>query len=200
MAKYFLLTWKHFRGATVSAFPPKGTPLAQDLILDLVNSNELPFDLSLVKLNPSQSGLDISPDISDLPELWPDYMPNKLVWPLFSEKLRQIIDRHLIHDEDLHWIHANVSSAGETRNYYVARFDTMHDVLDEKMTTYVAETKTIIRPWFSAAKVNELSIFPKPKEHDLWRVSSSLYVSELLKRDIEVSGATGVTFEPARIS
>ncbi|MEQ1607093.1 MAG: hypothetical protein ABL999_19685 [Pyrinomonadaceae bacterium] len=200
MVKYFLFTWKNIVGPVVSAFPQKDVGLAQDLVPKLVESSELPFDLTLVKLTPHRDGLDESRVLSGLPDIWPDYMPNRFVWPLCSAKLRRVIDRHLLHDEGLYWISAKISGGGETRDYYVVRFDTMHDVLDEKLTTFVPGTNHLIRPWFSIRKVNALSIFPKPSEFDLWRITSSLYVSESLKRDIEKEGVTGVAFEQARIS
>ncbi|HRI05069.1 MAG TPA: hypothetical protein PLL77_15135 [Pyrinomonadaceae bacterium] len=200
MIKYFLLTWKNTAGAGVSAFPRNYVGLAQDLARSLVNSSELPFDLILVKLTPHRNGLDESSDLSGLRDAWPDYMPNRFAWPLCSAKLREVISRHLIHDEGLNWIPAKISGAGETREYYIARFDTMHDVLDNEKTTYVPETTHIIRPWFSIAKVNGLSIFPKPSDFDLWRITSSIFIRDSLKREIVNAGITGVAFEQAHIS
>lgn len=112
--KYLLLTWKHVSGPGVSAFAPKGLAPDHELVLELAKSSELPFDLTLVKLTPHRNGLDVSADISELTEIWPDYMPNNQAWPLFSANLRQIVDRRLIHDEGLYWISAKVTGAGET--------------------------------------------------------------------------------------
>ena len=200
MTKYFLFTFKDTQGTGVSAFGPENIPLAQDLVSLLDDSVVLPFDLTLIKLIPHTSGIETSGDLSDLREIWLDYLPNSLAWPLVSEKLMQIIARQLIHDEDLFWISASVSTAAETRNYYVPRFGTMHDVLDWEKTTMVPKTKHIIRPVFSAAKLRELAIFPLPAENNLWKITSSLYVSDKLKKSMESENVTGVSFEQANLS
>jgi|CXWL01.1.fsa_nt_gi hypothetical protein len=200
MAKYFLFTWKNADGPGVSAFPRQDIGSGQDLIPTLISAAHLPFDLELVKLTPRRNSLDESHDLSNLLDIWPDYMPNIFAWPFCSAKLRAVIERQLLHDENLHWISAQISGGGEIREYYVIRFDTMHDVLDDEKTTYVPNTKHIIRPWFSMAKINDLSIFSLPSDFDLWRITSSLYVRNSLKLDIEKAGVTGVTFESVRIS
>lgn len=200
MVEYFLLTWNDAPGPGVSAFPENGVGAAQDLAAKLLNVSELPFDLTLVKLTPYSDGLSESSDLSGLRDIWPDYLPNQFAWPFCSVKLRKVIDRHLLHDEDLHWISATVSGAGETREYYVARFDTLHDVLDGEKTLAVPETGHIIRPWFSNEKIQELSIFPLPAEYDLWRITSSLYINRILKESIESENISGTMFEPARHS
>ena len=48
MEKYFLLSWKNGKEPLASAFAPKGSKLAQDLISELNGINKLPFVLSLV--------------------------------------------------------------------------------------------------------------------------------------------------------
>jgi hypothetical protein len=170
------------------------------LVSILANSGALPFDLTLVRVTPHLSGINVSPGLSGLPDIWLDHMPNNLAWPIFSAKLKEIVDNHLNHDEDVYWISANVSGCGESREYYVPRLGTMHDVLDNDKTSYVTGTGHVIRPWFAATKLNNLSIFPLPQEYDLWKITSSLYFRESLKRAMEMEGVTGVAFEQVRVS
>jgi hypothetical protein len=57
MEKYHSLSWKDGKDPLASAFAPKGTKLAQDLISELNGINKLPFELSLVKLDVRENGL-----------------------------------------------------------------------------------------------------------------------------------------------
>ena len=76
----------------------------------------------------------------------------------------------------------------------------MHEVLDWENTTMVPETKQVIRPVFSAAKVGELSLFPLPSQNDLWRITSSLYVNEMLMNEIRKNKITGISFECTKVT
>jgi len=198
--KYYLLTWQSVIGASASSFAPEEVQSDQKLISSLTESESLPFDFTLVNLTPHRNGLEVTNELSGIPDIWPDYMPNNLAWPLVSPKMKKIIDGHLTHDEELYWLSANVNGGGETREYYVVRFDSLHDGLDTEKTTYVPGTDHVIRPWFASAKLNDLSIFPLPQGFDLWRITSSLYVRESLKQALETERVTGVAFEQARVS
>jgi hypothetical protein len=198
--KYFLLTWKTVVGSSASGVVPKDIGMDDSLLRSLSNSTELPFDFTLVKITPEANGLEESKDLSSLSEIWFDYMPNYLAWPLLSPKMKEIVDVHLTHDEELYWLSATIHGDQETREYFVPRFGRMHDVLDCEKTVYVPGTKHVIKPCFASVKLNHLSIFPLPQEFGLWRITSSLYVSESLKMAFTKSGITGVAFEQAAVS
>ena len=87
MEKYYSFSWKDGKEPLASAFAPKGSKADHELIQMLNGINKLPFELSLVKLDVGKNGLIESNDLSDLKEIWLDYQPNSLAWPLMSERL-----------------------------------------------------------------------------------------------------------------
>ena len=200
MEKYFLLNLKNGKEPLASAFAPKGSKLAQDLISELVGINKLPFELSLIKLDVGKNGLIESNDLSDLKKIWLDYQPNSLAWPLMSERLKSIIEANLTGNEQIDWIECKVKNGKEERTYYILRFNKMLDVLDMQKTMFVQGTDHIIRPVFASSKISSFSIFSKPSSHDLWKITLGLYVSYALKKTIQKAKLTGMDFEKTSVS
>lgn len=200
MEKYFLLSWKNGKEPLANAYAPKGTKLAQDLISELNGLNKLSFELSLVKLDVGENGLTESNDLSDLKEIWLDYQPNSLAWPLMSERLKSVIEANLTGNEQIDWIVCNVKSTNEGRPYFILRFNKMLDVLDMQETMFVQGTDHIIRPVFTSLKIRGYSVFSKPSSHDLWKITSGLYVSDTLKKAIQKAKLTGMDFEKTSVS
>lgn len=200
MEKYFLLSWKNGKEPLASAYAPKGSKLAQDLISELNGINKLPFELSLVKLDVGINGLRESNDLSDLKEIWLDYQPNSLAWPLMSKELKSVIETNLTGIEQIDWIECKVKNGSEERTYFIPRFNKMLDVLDMQKTIFVQGTDHIIKPIFAGSKINAYSIFSKPSSHDLWKVTSGLYVSDALKKAIQKAKMTGLDFEKTTVS
>ena len=200
MDKYFLLSWKNGKEPLASAYAPKGAKLAQDLISELNGINRLPFELSLVKLDVGKNGLIENNDLSDLKEIWLDYQPNNLAWPLMSERLKLVIEANLTGNEQIDWIECKVKNGNEERAYFILRFNKMLDVLDMQKTMFVQGTDHIIRPVFASSKISAYSIFSKPSSHDLWKITSGLYVSDALKKAIQKVKLTGVDFEKTTVS
>jgi hypothetical protein len=200
MKKYFLLSWKKGKEPLASAFAPKESKLGQDLISAINGTNMLPFELSLVKLVVGKNGLIESNDLSDLKEIWLDYQPNSLAWPLISERLKSIIEANLTGNEQTDWIECKVKNGSEVRTYYILRFNKLLDVLDMQKTLFVQGTDHIIRPVFANSKISRYSIFSKPSSHDLWKITSGLYVSDALKKTIQKAKLTGMDFEKTSVS
>jgi hypothetical protein len=200
MEKYFLLSWKNGKEPLASAFAPKGSKLAQDLISELNGINKLPFELSLVKLDVGKNGLIESNDLSDLKEIWLDYQPNSLAWPLMSERLKSVIEVNLTGNEQIDWIECKVKNGSEERTYFIPRFTKMLDVLDMQKTMFVQGTDHIIKPVFASSKISIYGIFTKPSSHDLWKITSGLYVSDVLKKAIQKAKLTGIDFEKTTVS
>lgn len=199
MDNYFSLSGKN-SSKVASAFAPEGTKLAHLLISDLEGINNLPFDLGLVKLSVGKNGLIESNDLSDLKEIWLDYQPNSLAWPLMSEKLKSIIEDNLTGNEQIDWIECKVKNGNEERPYFILRFNKMLNVLDMQKTMFVQGTDHIIKPVFASSKISAYSIFSKPSSNDLWKITSGLYVSDILKKAIQKAKLTGVDFERTSIS
>lgn len=199
MSNYYLLSGKN-NPKVASAFAPEGTKLAHELITELDNVKELPFELNLVKLTVGKNGLIESNDLSDLKEIWQDYQPNSLAWPLMSEKLKSVIEKSLTGNEGIDWISVIVKGSGEQRKYYIPRFSKMLDVLDKQKTIFVQGTDRVIRPVFSLSKIDKYNVFHQPSAHSLWKITSGLYVSEALKKAIQKEKLTGVDLEKTSVT
>jgi hypothetical protein len=197
MNDFYLLS-RESKKEVASAFAPEPTKLDHELISDLEDTSELPFELQLVKLIANKNGFVRTDDLNGLRTTWLDYQPNSLAWPLMSNKLKEIVSENLTGDEGINWILVKVNGPDESRNYYIPRFERMLDVLDIENTLFARNTDSIIRPHFSLNKVNQLSIFHCPGSNNLWKITSGLYVNFLLKRTIQKNRLTGMIFERAR--
>jgi hypothetical protein len=200
MEKYYFLSWKGGNGPLASAFAPDGTKLAQDLIPELEGINVLPFDLSLVNLSVGKNGLIQSDDLTGIKEIWVDYQPNSLAWPIMSERLKSVIESNLTGNENIDWITCKIKSDKEERQYYIPRFNKMLDVLDMQKTLFVKDMDFVIRPVFAVSKISTYSIFHKPATHDLWKITSGLYVNEKIKKAIQKEKLTGLIFEKVSVA
>jgi len=177
-----------------SAFAPEGTKQDWELIPELENLNEMPFEFELVKLTVGRNGLVKSKDLSNLEEIWLDYQPNNLAWPMCSEKLRTIFAEHLTGNEGIDWLTAKVNGNGEQRIYYIPRFEKNLDVFD--MEKCLCDKYGIIVPCFSLEKVRSYNIFRRP---DRDKITSGFYISEALKKAIQKAKCSGVSFERTRV-
>ena len=196
---YYFLTNKDYP-EVASAFAPDDTKLAHELIPELVDADNLPFELRLIKLSVGKNGLIKSNDLSGLDKTWLDLQPNSLAWHMMSEKLMNLIKSNLTGKEHIDWISATINNGDEKRIYYIPRFEKKLDVLDEKNTMYVKGTNHIIRPHFSLGKIKDLTIFHKPDSHDFWRIPTGLYINETLRKEIIKEKLFGIGFEKTRVS
>lgn len=194
MDNYFLISWKH-KSRLASAFVLNEAKLDHELISDLEESTIMPFDFELRKVIEVKDELIIGNDLSELNELWLDYQPNSLAWPLMSDKLKFVIENNMTGNEEIDWISCKVKSNKEHRIYYILRFNRLLDVLDMKKTMFVQGTDHIIKPCFSLSKIKSFSIFSKPSAHNLWKITSGLYINEKLKKAIQKEKLSGLDFE-----
>lgn len=199
MEKYYLLSCKDGREPLASAFAPKGSKADHELIEELNGVNELPFDLSLIKLDVGKNGLIKSDDLTGIKEKWLDYQPNNLAWPLMSQRLKLVIETNLTGNEQVDWITCKIMGDNEERLYFIPRFNNMLDVLDLNKTVFVKGTDHIIKPVFAATKVSMYSIFSMPSSYNLWKITSGIYVCETLKKVIKKQNLTGLDFEKTSV-
>ncbi len=71
------------------------------------------------------------------------------------------------------------------RTYFLPKFSKKLDVLDLDKTTFVRNTNLIIKPSFDSEKIKDFSIFPLLGDYDEWKITSSNFVSESLKKLIQ---------------
>lgn len=200
MEKYYSLSWKEGKDPLASALAPNGSKADHELIQILNGKNELPFKLNLVKLDVGKNGLIESNDLSDLKEIWLDYQPNSLAWPIMSERLKSVIEANLTGNEQIDWIECKIKNGSEERTYFMLRFNKMLDVLDMQKTMFIQGTDHVIRPVFASSKISAYSIFSAPSSYELWKITSGLYVNETLKKSIRKNKLTGLDFEKTSIS
>lgn len=194
MSNYYLFSWKH-RPELASAIYAIENQVAHELISELNGKNNLPFEFQLKRVKETKDDIIIDENLSPLNAVWLDYQPNSLAWPLMSERLKSIIEAYLTGNEQIDWIECKVKNRSEERTYYILRFNKMLDVLDVQKTMFVQGTDHIIRPVFASSKICSYSIFPNPSSHDLWKITSGLYVSNVLKKAIQKAKLTGMDFE-----
>jgi hypothetical protein len=200
MEKYYYLSWKGGNGPLASAFAPKDAKSDNELIKELNGSNQLPFELSLVNISVGKNGLIKSEDLTGIKEVWMDYQPSNLAWPIMSDRLKSIVESNLTGNENLDWVTCKIKSDKEERRYYIPRFNKMLDVLDMQKTLFVKDTNHVIRPVFALSKINAYSIFHAPANFDLWKITSGLYVSEKMKKAIQKQKLTGMVFEKVSVA
>jgi hypothetical protein len=172
------------------AYTDEPTPLAYELIPELQNKIEVPFDFTLKKVTKSKSGLLVSTDISELKYKWLDYQPNNLAWPLMSEKMKTLIEQNLTGEEGIVWMKVIIKADLERRLYFIPRFKQKLDVLDENKTKFVKNTNHIIFPFFSADKIKKFSIFHTPS--DFCEITLDLFIDEKIKDQLMKEKITGV--------
>ncbi|NVO10575.1 MAG: hypothetical protein HXX16_11480 [Bacteroidales bacterium] len=197
MNKYFLLT-EQIKSGTAFAYTEGKTPLSHELIPEMKDKTNVPFDLFLKKVVISKGETSVSSDISGLKHLWLDFQPNNLAWPLMSEKMKNIIDNNLTGKEDISWMKVTVKADSESRAYFILKFEKMLDVLDEKKTLFVQGTNLIIKPVFSLSKISNYNIFHKPQP--FWEIPSGLYISEIIKKAVQKENLTGIDFENVSVA
>ena len=163
--KYFLMGLKHFKNVAI-ACAPDNVGLAHELIGALRESEVMPFDFTLKALTVKSDGIHYSNDFSRVETIWLDYQPNSLAWPLFSEKIKNLIKKMLTGKEGLKWISCNICCGKETRTYYIPHFIEELDVLNKDKCFY-SNNGGLIKPAYSSLKIKDYSIFPKTAMNDL---------------------------------
>jgi hypothetical protein len=194
MKYYYMMPESSNRAA--SAYPINGIKLAHELIDDLEHKTQLPTDFELFKVIETKEGLTKDKVFLGLDTLWLDFLPNSLAWPFYSKALRDIIDRHVSDLEGLDWIICNVIGGVEKRTYYIPRFNIKIDSLDRKLSQYIPGTDYIRIPVVSLEKIKKLAVFHSPRNlsNNLWKIQSTVYMSQVVVEDIKRAKLTGLEF------
>lgn len=176
-----------------------GAPIpAHELIPTLRGKEKVPFDLRLKRATMGKDGIEFDDDIDKLKNMWIDFQPNSLAWPMMSSRMKSsITDFSNPGKEKIVWMRVELRSPNESRTYFVPRFEEIPDVIDEDRSVFVSGTNHLVKPVFSASKVSNYSLFCAPRR--FWEIPSGLYVTEILKGAIEDHGITGVVFEEVSV-
>lgn len=200
MKKYYCLRWSDTTEGA-SAFYEGKSRLDEELIPQLEGKNQMPSDFKMKRIKECKNGLIIDDDLNRLKEVWLDYQPNSLAWPIMSKRLKNLIDASLTGNEQIDWISCHLRNGDEVRQYYIIRFNKMMDVYDMKKTVFMDETKEYVtKPVFSFSKIKNCSVFPRPSFYDFWKFPTSFYVDEDIRKKILKEKLTGIKFEKVLVT
>ena len=192
------MCWKStVKTPTFSIFPRKESWLAHELIPILEGKHIFPGECYFRKILVGKKGL-IYRDVAVADPVWQNYPPNAFAWPIFSEPLKQLIQENVSEAANIDWIKMSVEHFQDKRQYYILKFNELHDVIDKENTLYVRGTDNIIRPCFRKINFDKVQIATIPTSGNLWKITSGVYVSGKLKKAIEKSGTPGIEFSKTR--
>jgi len=197
--KCYFLSWKNKGKIGYVAYSKIKVGPSYEVIKTVVDASVLYFDLTIKEVIETKKGLIVNDSFDTSADIWLDYIPNSLAWPLMSEKLKNIIDNNITGEEGISWISANVECGSESKKYYILKFTKKPDVLNLDKTLFVAGTDSIIKPVFAQDKILNLAIFSKPAYADHWKIPHGLYVSEHLKKAMQKEKLTGLEFSQAKV-
>ena len=197
MKSFYLLFGKQYK---IMPFARTYNELESDssLVLQLSNLNEAPFKMKLLKICTDANNQIETSDLSEITNLWEDYLPNNLAWPLMSYNLKYIIEKNLTGLEGLEWVSVIVETKISSRNYFIPKFKNKLDVLDIKNTIYVKGTDNIVKPAFEFEKVKNYSVFHKPGSY--WKIPFAFYVNENIMKQIRYQKIQCVGFEKVSVN
>lgn len=199
MNKAYFMTWKDQRKQPVySVFPTQETGPARELIANLEGKNRFICDGYFRKITVGDTGLIYEPAEPEA-DVWKDYPANALATALCSAKMRDIINSSITDYENVDWIEWTVEHAGSQKQYYLLRFNEILDVVDKASTTYVRGTDHIIKPTFSSRSLDRFHIFTVPRSHNLWKITSGIYVTEEVRAALKDARIAGIEFSPCAV-
>lgn len=177
MKKYWYLLNKDDDNEDVAIAKSPGNKTLVDWTEDIISLDKIPFEFS-VNQNKTLE----------------DYLADDLGIPLMSERLMQIINKHLTGKEPLRWYEAFINCGNIKIIYYVPAFEDDLDVLDNKMSVFNQKTGRIIKATFSIKKIDQLAFFPLPQLDIKLPFRLELIVSDDIKKDIIKEKLTGIGF------
>lgn len=195
--KYYSMRAKNLKIVT-SATSIGNNKLDYELIPELKGLDKMPFEFELKMLTHDKKGILITDDTSLLEKKWFDYQYNDLAWPIFSERLMNIIDANIGENENLSWIKCTINSSKEKRTYFIPKFLKKTELLDRDKTIYVQGTDQILKPYYSLSKIQKYSVFPKASM--FWEIPTSIIINEQIKESIKRQGMSEIEFEEILIS
>lgn len=191
---YYHLSIKEEKVLTL-ALPPEYSPVSHKLSSEIKDFKRAPFSLELHDVYVA-TRLIVGDELSNL---FHDCQPNRMAWPLFSNRIKIIIASFLTGKEKLEWKEILVIGKSETRVYYIPFFTEKLDTLKEDRCVYFpGTTDLIVKHCFDKENVKNYSVF---HDHRLdWQVPLGFYVSEEIKKALKESGIKDLEFEKVWIA
>ncbi|MGI4872732.1 MAG: hypothetical protein ACRYFX_16350 [Janthinobacterium lividum] len=186
-------------GSIAVACPPENTPPAYLLADAQIGKNKLPFDLALKNIVFDKNGSKELDNLQSLKHIWLDYQPNCLAWPIFSDKLADILSSNASPEADINWIDVTINKGTEeSRKYHILRFNSQQEVLNREESLFSGSSLDfLVRPVFARESIKDLALFCSL--YTFPTITGSLYVNSAIKLAIRAAKLSGVIFEYARV-
>ncbi len=188
---YYWLSTNNDKVSTV-AYAPEGTPLSYELIGEMNNREDVPFSLELRDVFVTSKLV-----VGGSSDVFYDYQPNSLAWPVMSEKMKSIIASHLTGSEYIEWKSVVINGKGISKKYYIPMFTRKLDILNVCESVYVPVSGVVLKPCFDKEKIKNLSVIHSPNL--FWQISTQIYVNEDIKRDLINSGIEELCFSRVKV-
>ncbi len=188
---YYWLSINNDKVSTV-AYAPEGTPLSHELIGEMNNREDVPFSLELRDVFVTSKFV-----VGGSSDVFYDYQPNSLAWPVMSEKMKLIIASHLTGSEYIEWKNVIINGKDISKKYYIPMFTRKLDILNVSESVCVPASGIVLKPCFDKEKVRNLSVIHSPNR--FWQISTQIYVNEEIKRDLIDSGIDELCFSRVKM-
>jgi hypothetical protein len=120
-----------------------------------------------------------------------DYLANDLGVRLCSQKLRKIIDEINTAQDFIQWLPVNVLNEGGAKQYSILHFPVNVPVVNREKSLIVGDM--LVKAVLNKDVAEKLTIFTLPNEP-----GRTIYVSSSLKKLIEDSKCTGISFHATK--
>lgn len=188
---YYWISINNEQVSTV-AYAPVGTPVSHRLI-DMLDANEtVPFSLELheiIENNGIKKGARS--------DIFYDYQPNSLAWPIMSERMYTIIASHLTGFEHIVWKRIQIVGKSISFPYYIPMFTIQLETLDNNNSVIVPSSGIVLKPCFKKDLLRNLSVFYLPST--FWRVTTQLFINDNIRRELLKEKIKGIEFSKARV-
>lgn len=188
---YYWISINNDKVSTV-AYAPEGTPVSHNLIEMMENREDVPFSLELRDVF-----LTSKLTVGEVSDVFYDYQPNSLAWPIMSEKMKSIIASHLTGSEYIEWKSLVIKGKSISKKYYIPMFTRKLDTLNISESVYVPVSGIVLKPCFDKEKTKNLSVIHSPNL--FWQISTQIYVNEEIKRDLINSGIKELCFSRVKV-
>ena len=173
------------------AYAPKGAPVSHELIEAVETIDVVPFSLELHDVFISETIIQ-----GGRSDVFYDFQPNSLAWPIMSEKMSHIIASHLTGFEHIRWKEISIVGKNTSRRYYLPFLTYPLDTLDYENSIIIPSSGAVLKPCFSKTKLENISMTYAPSL--FWKVTTKLYVNEEIRKDLINANIKEIVFSKAR--
>ena len=186
--------WISINNNSVStvAYAPKGIPASHDLITEVEEKKALPFSLKLYNVAVNEKLVK-----GGLSDIFYDYQPNSLAWPLMSERMKSIIVSHLTGLELIEWKEVTIEGYSTSKLYYIPFFLSKLDTLNKAESIVIPSSGIVLKPCFKREEVEKYAVFHGYSK--FWKITTQIYINEDIKKELIESNLKELSFSRINI-